>query len=223
MDQLQAFHYLSSQVRILYNQSFITFLFPVIAAPAVCLLLWDIAEHSLLLSWTGIVITYSLARYLIIWQQKREPITPDNANKWLDIYTANVFISGLLWGAATIILVPYEPHRIIEFTIYNSLTMLIVCGLVAGAVVAYSVSMRVILFYAFPALIPASINLIILGDKYNSFLGGFVFLYFIFITALSFRLNRQFTYYIDIEFQMIQLAEKHRALQIRHNQTLNNP
>lgn len=217
MDQLQAFHYLSSQVRILYNQSFITFLFPVIAAPAVCLLLWDIADHTLVISWTGIVITYSLARYLIIWKYNKGSITPDNANNWLDLFTASVFISGLLWGSASIILVPYESHRIIEFTIYNSLTMLIVCGLVAGAVMAYSVSIRVILFYAFPALVPPSIYLIILGDKYNSFLGGFVFLYFIFVTALSLRLNRQFAYYIDIEFQMIQLAEKYRALQIRHH------
>jgi len=223
MDQLQAFHYLSSQVRILYNQSLITFLFPVIAAPAVCLLLWGIADQDLLLIWGGIVITYSLARYSIIWKQQREAITVENANKWLDTYTASVFISGLLWGAASIVLVPYAPHRIIEFTIYNSLTMLIVCGLVAGAVVAYSVSMRVILFYAFPALIPPSIHLIILGDKYNSFLGGFVFLYFVFITALSLRLNRQFAYYIDIEFQMIQLAEKYRALQVRHTQMINNP
>jgi hypothetical protein len=223
MDQLQAFHHLSSQVKILYNQSIITFLFPVLAAPAVCLLLWDISDHVRLLAWTTTVVLYSLARYVIIWRQNKEKITPDNVNKWLDIFIASVFFSGLLWGTASILLVPYEPDRIIEFTIYNSLTMLIVCGLVAGAAVAYSVSKRALFFYAFPALVPPAVYLIILGDKHNSALGGFVLLYFIFITASSFRLNRQFTYYIDIEFQMIQQLQKFRAMASHFNQAFTKP
>jgi hypothetical protein len=212
MDELQIFHHLASQVRILYRQSIVTFLFPILFAPAVCALLWEISDHTRLLVWAGIVVVYSLARYLIIWKEEKEGITAGNVNKWLDIFIGSVFISGLLWGAACIFLVPYEQDRIIEFTIYNSLTMLIVCGLVAGAVVTYSVNKWVIFFYAFPALVPPSIYLIILGDKYNSALGGFVLLYFIFIIASSFRLNKQYTYYIDIEYRMIKLSEKYNAL-----------
>ena len=218
MDQLQAFHRLSSQIQILYNQSVITFLFPVVAAPAVCLLLWNITNQRRLLSWASVVILYSLARYLIIWKQRQQPITPENANKWLDIFTASVFFSGILWGASTILLVPYEQERLIEFTIYNSLVMLIVCGLVAGAVVGYAVSKRVILFYAFPALVPPGVYLIILGDRYNSTLGGFVLLYFIFITASSFRLNKQFSYYLGLEYQMIQVSQRYKILQKQLNQ-----
>lgn len=218
MDQLQEFHRLSSQVQILYNQSVITFLFPILFVPAICLLLWDISDHGRLLIWATVVILYSCARYLMIWMQHREPITPANANKWLNIFIASVFISGILWGLAAVFLVPYAPGKIIEFTLYNSLIMLIVCGLTAGAVVAYSVSKRVILFYAFPALVPAAIYMISLGDKYNSALGGFVLLYFVFITAISFRLNTQFSYYLDIEFQMIQMSQKFRVLQIQYDQ-----
>lgn len=220
MDQLQAFHRQSSQIQILYNQSIVTFLFPILAAPAICLLLWPVADHHRLLLWGGTVILYSLARYLIIWLQRREPITPDNVNKWLDLFTASVFISGILWGSAAIILVPYQTEKLIEFTIYNSLVMLIICGLVAGAVIAYAVSRRVILFYAFPALIPPGLYLITLGDRYISTLGGFVLLYFLFITALSFRLNRQFGYYLDIEYQMVQLSEKFRLLKLQYNRLI---
>jgi hypothetical protein len=211
--ELQHFHHLSSQVRILYNQSVISFLFPVVEAPAIWALLWDVADHSRLLAWTITVIIYSLARYLIIWRQRRVPVTPDNVNQWLDIFIASVFVSGLLWGAACILLVPYDPGRLIEFTFYNNLAMLIVCGLTAGAVVAYSVSKWALFFYACPALLPPAVYLISLGDKYNSALGGFVLLYFLFITALSFRLHQQFRYYLDIEYRMIQLSEKFRVLQ----------
>ena len=66
MDHLQEFHHLSSQVRILYNQSVIPFFFPILFAPAVCALLWGISDHSRLLVWTSVVVVYSVARYLII-------------------------------------------------------------------------------------------------------------------------------------------------------------
>lgn len=217
MDQLRAFHRLSSQIQILYSQSVVTFLFPILAAPAICLLLWPIAGHKRLFVWAVAVIIYSLARYVLIWMQRRAPVTPENANKWLDLFTASVFGSGILWGSAAIILAPYHPGTLVEFTLYNSLVMLIVCGLVAGAVIAYAVSKRVVLFYTFPALIPAGLHLIILGDRYNSTLGGFVLLYFLFITTLSFRLNRQFSYYLDIEYQMVCLSEKFRQLKLQYN------
>ncbi len=213
MDPARAFYHLSSQIQILYNQSIITFLFPLIAAPAICLILWDTADHSRLGVWTAVVLIYSLLRYPMVWLQKKQTITPENANKWLDLFIASVFLSGLLWGSAAIILVPYDPARIIEFTIYNSLTMLVVCGLVAGAVVNYSVNKWVTLFYAFPALVPPALYLILLGDKYNSALGGFVLLYFLFIISSSLHLHRQFARYIDSEFNMIALIRKYRTLQ----------
>lgn len=213
MDQLQAFHRLSSQIQILYNQSIITFLFPIVAAPAVCVLLWNISHQGRLISWASVVVLYSLARYMVIWKQRQQPVTPGNVNKWLDIFTASVFFSGILWGSSTILLVPYEQDRLFEFTIYNSLVMLIMCGLVADAVVGYAVSKRVILFYAFPALVPLGAYLIILGDRYNSMLGGFMLLYFIFITASSLRLNKQFSYYLGLEYQMIQMSQRYKNLQ----------
>lgn len=218
MDPLQNFHRLSSQIQILYNQSVITFLFPILAAPAIGVVLWKIADQTRLIGWIIAVILFSIARYFLIWKQKQEKITPQNVNKWLDLFTASVFISGLIWGSAAIILVPYNVERLIDFTIYNSLVMLIVCGLVAGAVIAYAVSKRVVLYYTFPALVPPGLYMIILGDTYNSTLGGFVLLYYLFITALSFKLNRQFSYYLDIEYQMVCLTEKHRALKLQYNQ-----
>jgi len=213
MDPVRAFHHLSSQLQILYKQSVITFLFPVITAPAVCLLWWDIGDRNRLLVWTITIILYSVLRYVLLRSQNRSGITPENAGKRLELFIAGAFISGLLWGSAAIILVPYDPAGIIEFTVYNSLTMLIVCGLVAGAVVNYSVNRWVALFFAFPALVPPALYLILLGDKYNSALGGFVFLFFLFIAFSSLYLNRQFSRYIDTEFTMIELTEKLRRVQ----------
>lgn len=215
MDQLRAFHRLSSQVGILYRQSLVTFIFPVLAVPAVCALLWGMAERGRLLAWAGAVTAFSLGRYLIVWRYGKGKVTLENVNKRLDLFIVCAFVSGLLWGAGMIFLVPYDTARIMEFTVCNSLAMLVVCGLVAGAAVTYSVNKAVIFFYSFPALVPASLHMITLGDRYTGALGGFVVLYFCFIIASSIRLNGLFTYYIDMEYKMLRLTGEFEAYRSR--------
>ena len=218
MEPLNGNHRVKKQNDILYSQSVITFLFPLLAAPAICYILWDISQRRTLIIWTATVIIYSLLRFLIIWQYRRNRPGPDDAGSWHDLFTGSVFISGIIWGTAPIILVPHEAARIIEFTLYNGLTLLIICGLVAGAVVAYSISKWVLFFYSFPALLPPAFYLISLGDKYNSTLGGFVVLYFIFITASSFRLNRQLMSSMENEHKMQELRQQYEELKSHYNQ-----
>ena len=201
-----------NQIRILYTQSSLALLFPVIAAAALCYILWPVAGHLLLSAWTGIVIVYSITRYFFLKRYSRQPLTRANTGKWLDLFTGSAFVSGMLWGQAAIILVPYEPARLVEFTLYNSLVLIIICGMVAGAVVCYSVCKRVLFFYAVPALAPPAFYLISLGDKYNSSLGGFVLLYLIFVSAFSFRLNSQYLQFIDMKQELCRLGDENDKL-----------
>jgi len=211
MEQMQHDYLLVNQARILYNQSATTLFFPVIACLALCLLLWDVAGHRRLLAWAGAVIIYTMLRYIIIRQQRHREITPANAGKWLDVFTVGALFSGILWGAAAVVLVPYRPDSLVRFTLYNGLTLLIICGLVAGAVISYSVSRWVLFFYAFPALALPGFYLISLGDLFNSALGGYVLLYLMFIVISSFRLNGQYRYYMNMEFKLARLLEERQA------------
>ena len=204
-------HLLVNQTRILYHQSVTTILFPALACLALCLLLWGTSDHRRLFAWAAAVIILTSSRYATIWNQRRQELTPDNAGRWLDIFTVGAMVSGILWGMAAIILVPYKPDTLIAFTLYNGLTIRIICGLVAGAVISYSVSKWVLIFYAFPALAPPAFYLISLGDMYNTFLGGFVLLYLAFITISSFRLNNQYRYYMDMEYRLQSLQQEHET------------
>lgn len=190
-----------SQVRILYSQSTVTFLFPLLASAAVCLLLREISPRPVLLGWGSLVMLYSAGRYGLLWHYRSAEPDGDDFESWHTLFALSVFLSGMLWGAAPILLIPYEPARLIEFTLYNGLIMLIISGLVAGAVIAYGVSIRVLLCYVVPALLPPALYLIHLGDKYNSALGGFVLLYFLFIAASSLRIRHQLIHFIRIEHE----------------------
>jgi len=210
-------HLLVNQARILYYHSVTTILFPALACLMLCLLLWDISDHRRLYAWAAAVILFTFSRYAMVLKQRRHELNPDNAGKWLDIFTVNAMLSGILWGMAAIILVPYKPDSLVIFTLYDGLAILVICGMVAGAVVSYSASKLVLFFYAFPALASPAFYLISLGDMYNTFLGGFVLLYLVFITVTSFRLNNQYRYYIDMEYRLLCLQQEFEELKTHYS------
>ena len=190
-----------NQVALLYSQAAVTLLFPAIAATALVWLLWDVANRWVLLCWAAIAMLCSAARYVLLWKFHQKQMQPEHAGKWLDLFSGSAFISGLIWGAAPIVLVPYTPDRLVEYTLYNGLTLIVICGMVAGALVSYSVCKWVLFFYSLPALAPSGLYLIALGDKYNSALGGYTLLYFAFVLLASLRMHAQYMHYFEIEIE----------------------
>lgn len=190
-----------TQVEILFSQSAITYVFPVFFALIIAYVARDIANTRILIVWLAVVVLYAIARYLLLWSYYRSAQGQVDFYKWLLRINIGVFVSGLMWGVAGIILIPYSLDKQVEFTLYNSLIMLTVCGIVAGAVISYSISMITVILYVCPALVPPALYMISLGDKYNSALGGFVLLYFVFINLTAYRLNRQLHAYAYKEYK----------------------
>ncbi len=209
---------LKSQVEILFSQSVITFIFPVIFAVAISIAIWDYARQEILLGWVALVIVYAVFRYFLLWRYTRDEKSAANNQKWFRRFLVVIFLSGLMWGSAGIILIPYEPQAMVEFAIYNSLTMLTVCGIVAGAVASYSISMTISLSHTIPALLPPALYLISLGDKYNSTLGGFILLYFFFINLIAYRLNTQLSTYSFREHEYQNIRQHYIVLKKHYDE-----
>lgn len=207
----KAFVTLENQLSILYPQAGTTFLFPLIAACCLALVLWDVATRTSLCIWLSLVIAHTAARYFLLWRFQRDELNQASAGIWLNRFIINAIISGTLWGSAGMLLIPYNNN--IEFTLYNGLTILIICGLAAGALISYSINIWVFIGYSFPALIPPAIYLISLGDRYNSTFGGFILLYYFFIGVAASRMNKLFNRYMEIEYQQKELLIKYERLQ----------
>lgn len=215
MDAQEEYSLTRNQVHILYNQSVVTFLFPVIFAVFLCYILKDVASSGLLIGWTVTVMIYSLSRYLLLWMYNYKDVNHENVHIWLALFIVSVFISGITWGLAAVILIPYEPQHLVNYTLYNGLVVLMICGLVAGAIVSYSVNLLVISAYSCPALLLPSLYLISLGDKINSALGGFVFLYFIFANISALRLKKQLSHYLHIQYKYKTIYDQYHNLKSR--------
>jgi len=171
--------------RVLRDQASITYFFPIAAALALGLLLWDEAPRPRLAAWILVVLAHAFLRYKYLCPAGAA------APQGIGRFAAGALSSGLIWGSAPLLLIPYDPARIVEFTLFNGLTLLVICGLTAGAAFAYAASLRVLFCFTVPALLPSALYLISLGDRFNSALGGFVLLYFLFVTVSALRMNLQ--------------------------------
>ena len=79
-----------AQVEILYSQSAVTFLFPVVASIILAFALWSVANRAMLIGWLAVVWIYAIFRYGMLWKYTRSEITLDNASKWHDVFVAAV-------------------------------------------------------------------------------------------------------------------------------------
>ena len=200
-EDLRDFLKQKNQINILYTQSFTNNIFPILAAFWLTCILRAIADRVHLYTWFMLILVFSAIRHILLHKYRNTDITPENIYSWLNIFIVTVCVSGIMWAAAGILLIPYDPVKPVEFTLYNGLTLLTICGLVAGAVISYSVNLFVLACYSYSALLPPAFFLISLGDKYNSAFGGLVLLYCFFISIAAFRMNRQFGYYLEMEYE----------------------
>ncbi len=197
-----------TRFHILQAQSPPTFLYPVIAGVVLAILLWPQAPRVPLLAWLVLVIALTLVRFAMLARVRRH-LDPAQADEWLNLFAVSAALSGLLWCAAPMLLVPREPGRMVEATLNAGLVMMVVCGLVAGATVAYAATLRVLFSFTVPALVPPGIYFISLGDRFSGALGGFVLLYLLFITVAGVRMHLLLRRYFEMEYRLDRL---HRDL-----------
>ena len=207
-DALEAAQLNATRSHILYSQSRHTFIYPVVSAAALCALLWDVSGHDVLLTWLALVTALTAARFRMLRAMQRERgLFRDPRGRWLNAFALSALVSGLLWGAAPLFLVPRSPDRLVEFTLWNGLVILVVCGLVAGATVAYAASLRVLFCYIVPALLLPAVYLVSIGDRYNSVMGGFVLLFLVHVCTAAVRMHVQLRRYFELEYELNRLRQ----------------
>lgn len=207
---------LAQQVNILYSQSVITFLFPLLAALCVAALLQNQADRRILAGWLITIFLHGASRYYLLWSYFHDAAVTAQSSTWMNRFLLGAFLSGGLWGFAGILLIPYRSAESIAFTLNNGLLLLMVCGLVAGSVISYAINIRVTFCYSLPALLPPAFHLISIGDRYNSAFGGLLLLYYLYILVAAIRMNRQLVYFLNMEHRERELAQKYENLQHLH-------
>ena len=162
---------LRKQIELLFSQSQVAVYTALGVALFVGLYYAFVADGVMLLAWLGMILALSLARLILLrrFQEAREKRF--STAYWLRRHILMTFASGLVWGLLSLLHDPAWPlaHQVVLFVV--------IAGIGAGSIMAYSAVMEVFVVFLIPLLLPLEIGLFVRGELNSSFLGGFVFMF----------------------------------------------
>jgi len=123
---------LAEQVNQVYLNEPVGLAAIVVNATILVFVQWSAVPRPILIGWLVAIFSLTAFRSWIHFRFRRVPVKPDEAVRWSRIFRAEVFMSGLAWGAAGILffLGVNDAHQIF--------TAFVLGGMVAGAAAAYS-------------------------------------------------------------------------------------
>jgi PAS domain S-box-containing protein len=118
-----------------------------------------------------------------------------DTQKKLNIFRFGVFLSGMVWGASSLVLfVSNAPdHKL--FLIFT------LAGMAGAGMVTYSADRICTVIYSSIVLIPLSIRLLVIGDNISTAMGLSVVLYFVFLNLNARVINRNIFERIELHLQ----------------------
>ncbi len=112
------------------------------ACVLVALLMRD-ASRGMLLGWLGLVVALSVPRYLESRMFRRDPGVR-TARQWMLRLEVGAAVSGILWGAGAAAFLPQGDLA------HQMLTLLIITGVIAGAMTSYGAMWRCYMIFMAP-------------------------------------------------------------------------
>lgn len=172
---------LADQVLHSYSATYTANIATFINSPILVFILWPVVEHHVLLIWLTLVILASLSRGVSAYQYKRADNSAEKLLFWRNRYLVDVFLVGLVWGAAAIWLFPINslPHQVF--------LAFVVGGMAAGAVTALSYIKAAVYSYLGLSLIPLLIMFFYSGTELANAMGFMITLYFVMLVIAAKR------------------------------------
>jgi diguanylate cyclase (GGDEF)-like protein len=214
-DKLQLI--VSKEVEILYDQAKVSILAAQSAAVVFIFAMWGHAASNILLPWIIFFSVLNIGRYMMVITYFKAGNRGDNYAVWNTRYLIGTALSGLLWGIFALLTLPIEVRG------YTALTMLVITGLAGGSIGTYAISRPAYLIYASTSLLPLGIILVIQEESTLRTFGILVFVYYVFLSASMFRINKMLKQVVNLQFDNIDLLrqlEKEKELIAGMNQKL---
>ena len=188
-----------------------------------CMLVYvlhEVIAPSLIYTWLALIISFSLIRMLLISAYLRSlrslPNKFTNSDQWLKNYRFLVFIVGAIWGSAGILLFPvgYPQHQL--FLIF------MLGGLTAGGIIAFSADLVCAMVFTTLTIVPVMLRLFTIGDSISMAMGMAVLLYFGFMIASTWHINRNTRENITLHVEAASREDVVRASEERYRLLLNH-
>jgi len=150
---------LTEQVRLLYDNALLTQLVALINSAILAFVQWTQVEHVTVGAWLLGVATVSLARLSQAYGFQRAHPSHRTIASWRNAFLLGAAASGILWGAAGVLLFPANsfPHQVF--------TSFVVAGMIAGSVATLSPVLAAFVLFALPATAPIALQFLLRGGE----------------------------------------------------------
>jgi diguanylate cyclase (GGDEF)-like protein/PAS domain S-box-containing protein len=196
----------AEQIRHMFVTSNITQITSVVLALTLAFMLRKVDDPEMLLGWLALIILIALGRTALAVGFQRAVVADDKAaNFWLNSFRLGVFLSGIVWGAASLLLFPTYHLQ------YQVFIIAVLCGLSAGGLVSYSVDLPSGILYITAVLAPLIIRLFFEPHDLSASMGAAMLLYLWFMLMSLKHMNRSVAENITLR---IEAAEREQAVKV---------
>jgi two-component system, cell cycle sensor histidine kinase and response regulator CckA len=182
------------RIRLLHKQSWIGVVATVVNAFFLAYLLRNHISPATLAGWLAAVILTSSARTLLVYYFPRQNLSFEGAQRWARWNIASLGLSGILWGAGAWLLFPTES------VLHQVFLIVVLCGMVAGAAMAFAAMLRAFFAFSIPALLPLFLRLVTIPGEVHFFMS----LMTVFFWGLSFLIAGN---YRQTRLKLLQLKD----------------
>lgn len=161
-------------------------------------------NYQIITLWISIFSFIAIFRTIIPYMYKKSYINGKRATRNLNFYRYGIFISGFMWGFGALFIYPHGDIELIFFFVF------VLMGIVAGALLVYSIDSISAFGYPITILLPLIYSLSLdWRDETMPILFGTI-LYFIFVMINIRKIAFDRENYISSNYELI-LKEKEKA------------
>ncbi|MDA8137547.1 MAG: response regulator [Desulfobacteraceae bacterium] len=174
------------RIHLLYKQSPMGLTASTVIAAITIFLLRHTISPALLTGWFIAIMAVSALRLLLILRFPRPSPTLAQSRAWSRCNDMTLLLSGCLWGAASWLLFPLESE------VHQFFLVVALCGMVAGAAMAFAVMIRAFVCFSVPAIVPLIIRLVTIPDEVHFSMGFIAVLFWLlsYLIAANYRRAR---------------------------------
>jgi len=178
----------------------------------------DVIDFEVVLAWGFMAVLVALLRIALAIAYQRSDISDNSTtHSWLIRFRLGVFVSGMVWGSASILLFPANNPQHQIFLVF------ILAGLTAGALVSYSADLISAVIYIVSVILPLILRLFITADRVSVAMSMALMLYLGFMIMSLKHINRHASENLTLRLEaaerenMAKMSEQRYRLLLNHS------
>ncbi len=183
------------QVNQLYERGPVGIIATLVNSVILCFIQWSVISHSVILTWFSVLFLITLIRAIFIYKYHRASSISIRSRTWGTWFIIGIGISGIVWGAAGIFLIPGKDIA------YQIFPAFVLGGMVAGAASAFSALKIAFFAYTLPALVPIIIKFFIIGDNIHITMAVMGMLFVFLVTVTAIRSHKMLVISLKLRFE----------------------